>query len=58
MIFFFFVHLGVDDNGSGLAVMLEVARAITEARCRLNHTLMFVAFDHEENVSEIFLNFY
>ncbi|KAF8784609.1 Aminopeptidase YwaD like protein [Argiope bruennichi] len=40
---------GVDDNGSGLAVMLEVARAITEARCRLNHTLMFVAFDHEEN---------
>ncbi|GFW38860.1 transposable element Tc1 transposase [Trichonephila clavipes] len=40
---------GVDDNGSGLAVMLEVARAITEAHCRLNHTLMFVAFDHEEN---------
>ncbi|XP_042896988.1 uncharacterized protein [Parasteatoda tepidariorum] len=40
---------GVDDNGSGLAVMLEVARIITEARCRLNHTLMFVAFDHEEN---------
>ncbi|GFR31270.1 hypothetical protein TNCT_255821, partial [Trichonephila clavata] len=29
--------------------MLEVARALTEARCRLNHTLMFVAFDHEEN---------
>ncbi|XP_035214836.1 uncharacterized protein LOC118188511 [Stegodyphus dumicola] len=40
---------GVDDNGSGLAVMLEVARAITDARCRLNNTLMFVAFDHEEN---------
>lgn len=40
---------GVDDNGSGLAVMLEVAKAITEARCRLNHTLMFVAFDHEEH---------
>lgn len=40
---------GVDDNGSGLAVMLEVARAITEARCRLNNTLMFVAFDHEED---------
>lgn len=39
---------GVDDNGSGLAVMMEVAKALTQAHCKFNNTLMFVAFDLEE----------
>lgn len=39
---------GVDDNGSGLAVMMEIAKTLTQARCKFNNTLMFVAFDLEE----------
>ncbi|XP_022251391.1 uncharacterized protein LOC106467485 isoform X2 [Limulus polyphemus] len=39
---------GVDDNGSGVAAMLEVARILSVAQCRLTNTVLFVAFDLEE----------
>ena len=39
---------GVDDNGSGMVAILEVAR-ILSSMPQLNHTVMFVAFDLEEN---------
>ena len=39
---------GYNDNGSGLATMLEVARALVESKCRLMSTVIFVAFDKEE----------
>ena len=39
---------GYNDNGSGLAAMLEVARALVESECRLMYTVIFVAFDKEE----------
>ena len=39
---------GYNDNGSGLATMLEVARALVESECRLMYTVIFVAFDKEE----------
>ncbi|XP_078595032.1 uncharacterized protein YfbL-like [Branchiostoma floridae x Branchiostoma japonicum] len=39
---------GVDDNGSGLAALLESARLITSQPCKLTHSVIFVAFDFEE----------
>ena len=39
---------GYNDNGSGLAAMLEIARALTQSRCSLRSTVIFVAFDKEE----------
>ena len=39
---------GYNDNGSGLAAMLEVARALVESGCRLKYSVIFVAFDQEE----------
>ena len=39
---------GFNDNGSGLAAMLEVARALVESDCRLKYSVIFVAFDKEE----------
>ena len=39
---------GYNDNGSGLAAMLEVARALVESGCRLKYSVIFVAFDKEE----------
>lgn len=39
---------GFDDNGSGLAVMLEVARSLTSSSCRPRYSVIFVAFDYEE----------
>ncbi|KAG1674064.1 putative leucine aminopeptidase 2 [Nymphon striatum] len=38
---------GVDDGGSGVSAMLEVARVMT-AQCKLNNSIMFAAFDLEE----------
>ncbi|KAI1286923.1 Aminopeptidase YwaD [Halotydeus destructor] len=38
---------GIDDNGSGMVAVLEVAR-ILSAKPQLNHSVMFVAFDLEE----------
>jgi len=39
---------GTDDNGSGVAAMLEAARAISHSGCKPQHSLIFVAFDLEE----------
>ncbi|EEC00585.1 hypothetical protein IscW_ISCW001586 [Ixodes scapularis] len=39
---------GVNDNGSGIAALLEVARVLTHHRCTLDYTVMFVALDMEE----------
>ncbi|KAK3702957.1 hypothetical protein QZH41_012403, partial [Actinostola sp. cb2023] len=39
---------GVDDNGSGLAALLQVARQYTSQDCQRNFTIMFVAFDMKE----------
>ncbi|WAQ93524.1 hypothetical protein MAR_005995 [Mya arenaria] len=42
---------GVDDNGSGMAAMFEVARQIDEHRQKgeqINNTVIFMAFDLEE----------
>ncbi|XP_052803188.1 uncharacterized protein LOC128233515 isoform X2 [Mya arenaria] len=44
---------GVDDNGSGMAAMFEVARQIDEHRQKgeqINNTVIFMAFDLEEGV--------
>jgi hypothetical protein len=37
---------GADDNASGVAAVLEIARAMSQFR--YNHTIMFVAFNSEE----------
>ncbi|KAH3706178.1 hypothetical protein DPMN_065559 [Dreissena polymorpha] len=39
---------GVDDNGSGCAALLEVARQMTSVGSKRKHTVIFAAFDHEE----------
>ena len=40
------VGAGANDNGSGVAVLLETARVL--AHKRIQHTLVFIAFDAEE----------
>ncbi len=42
------VHHGADDNGSGTAALLEVARALAAERGRLRRDVYFVAFSGEE----------
>ena len=40
---------GFNDNGSGVAVLLELARVLTASECfKPEHTILFVAFDTEE----------
>ncbi|XP_077500979.1 uncharacterized protein LOC144111498 [Amblyomma americanum] len=39
---------GVNDNGSGIAALLEAARVLTAHRCDLDYTVIFVALDMEE----------
>ncbi|XP_077990188.1 uncharacterized protein LOC144444583 isoform X2 [Glandiceps talaboti] len=38
---------GVDDNGSGMALLLETARVVS-SRCQPDYTILFVAFDYTE----------
>ena len=40
---------GADDNASGTAVMLEVARALAKSDLRPQRTILFVSFSGEEN---------
>ncbi len=42
------LYPGADDNASGVAMMLEVARAIVQGPARPRRSLMFVGFDQEE----------
>ncbi|XP_052249141.1 uncharacterized protein YfbL-like isoform X2 [Dreissena polymorpha] len=42
------VTKGVDDNGSGSAALLEVARQMTSLESKRKHTVIFTAFDREE----------
>ena len=42
------LHHGADDNASGAADVLEIARLLTAARPRPARTLVFVLFDAEE----------
>lgn len=47
----FFIYTGVDDNGSGVAAMLEVVRQITNINnsgYKSKNTIIFVSFDLEE----------
>lgn len=41
---------GVEDNGSGSATVLEMARLLQKHHCKLNTTIIFVLFDMEEDV--------
>ncbi len=40
---------GADDNASGTAVMLEVARALAKSGLRPQRTILFISFSGEEN---------
>ena len=42
------VHHGADDNASGVAGMLELARLFSAGKSRLRRTLVFIAFGGEE----------
>jgi Zn-dependent M28 family amino/carboxypeptidase len=42
------IHHGADDNASGTAGLLELARIFTAQRPRLTRTLIFIAFGGEE----------
>ncbi|HEX5708482.1 MAG TPA: M20/M25/M40 family metallo-hydrolase, partial [Pyrinomonadaceae bacterium] len=42
------VHHGADDNASGTAALLELARLLAGERARLRRTVVFVAFGGEE----------
>jgi peptidase M28-like protein len=42
------LYPGADDNASGVAMMLEVARCVTRAPAKPRRSIMFVGFDLEE----------
>jgi hypothetical protein len=41
-------HLGADDNASGTATLLEIARALAGGKSKLRRDMVFVAFSGEE----------
>ncbi|WP_338866401.1 M20/M25/M40 family metallo-hydrolase [Myxococcus stipitatus] len=41
-------HVGADDNASGVAALLEIARALKERQGELKRDVLFVAFSGEE----------
>jgi aminopeptidase YwaD len=43
------VYSGADDNASGVAVMLEIARYFSENRHKLKRSIIFIGFDAEES---------
>jgi hypothetical protein len=43
------LYPGADDNASGVAMMLEVARCVTKAPAPPKRSIMFIGFDQEEN---------
>lgn len=42
------IHPGADDNGSGTAGLVELARYFSARRDQLQHSLLFIAFSGEE----------
>jgi hypothetical protein len=42
------LYPGADDNASGVAMMLEVARSVVEGGARPKRSMMFIGFDLEE----------
>ncbi len=42
------LYPGADDNATGVAMMLEVARCVTRAPARPKRSIMFIGFDLEE----------
>ena len=44
------VYPGADDNASGVAVMLEIARFFSENRHKLRRSIIFIGFDAEESM--------
>lgn len=46
---------GYKETGSGVAAMIEVAKALTESCCSLSHSVSFVAFNTEEVGSHEFV---
>ena len=42
------VSPGFNDNGSGVAALIELARAFAQAECEQEYTLILVALDLEE----------
>jgi aminopeptidase YwaD len=42
------IHYGADDNASGVAALLELARQLAESRNELKYSYIFVAFSGEE----------
>jgi hypothetical protein len=42
------IHNGADDNASGVAALLETARALASKREQLNRDVVFIAFSGEE----------
>ena len=47
---------GFDDNGSGMAALLEAATVLASASCHQNeYTIIFVAFDAEESGKLIYM---
>jgi Tol biopolymer transport system component len=42
-------HVGADDNASGTAVLLEVARTLAEKKKELRRDVLFIAFSGEES---------
>ncbi|CAB3979852.1 Hypothetical predicted protein, partial [Paramuricea clavata] len=46
------ITTGIDDNGSGVTALLQVAKNIGKARCEVKNTILFVAFDFEEWTDE------
>jgi hypothetical protein len=43
------IHYGADDNGSGTAALLELARYFADPAHHLTHSLLFIAFSGEES---------
>ncbi|MDZ4820905.1 MAG: M20/M25/M40 family metallo-hydrolase, partial [Planctomycetota bacterium] len=44
-----YIHNGADDNASGVAGVLEIAKAVTKLPQPLRHSILFVLWDNEEN---------
>jgi len=42
------IFYGADDNGTGVAAMLEMASAFSKIKDRLKRSILFIAFDGEE----------